>query len=246
MNRLVLVALVAIAHSGYTHAQQQVEFRVIKKIFAGDATQPSVEHLILFDTGVAYELPRFEDRFVTVYDSSQAKVTLLDRLTQVQSEVGREELVRVTVKTRMEAKTDSQKKQFGLLAQVSQNKLAGAYQIQYGGFEYQVTAQQPGQPAVAQDYGLYADLAARLNIVRRIGPPPFGRMKLNQAIAAGQTLPRNITLHVTRNGHRETFRSTIEMSPSLDASDRKRIDEIRGMLQLYRHVPLANFPRGES
>ena len=90
----------------------------------------------------------------------------------------------------------------------------------------------------------FVDLAARLNLVRRLGPPPFGRMTLNQHLADRQEIPLETILIVRRDAESQEYRSTLSLEPlkMLSDADRKKIQEAIGMRAIYRQVDLKSFP----
>lgn len=242
MNRLLLAAITLLTVQLTAQSQPPVRFRLITKIFVENDAQPAAEHLILFDAGMAYDLPQQHNRFLTVFDPAQERVTLLDRLTQVQTTLDTKDLTKITAQARAAAKTAEQQQQLGLLARVTTDASTGMHEIRYGNFSYQTSVQSPQQPAVAIDYGIFVDLAARLNLVRRQGVPPFGRMTLNDHLTQVKMLPLETTRTIQRGQVLEKMRSTIELSESLSDDDRVRIDEVRGMMALYRDVTLPEFP----
>jgi hypothetical protein len=115
------------------------------------------------------------------------------------------------------------------------------FSIRFGNSEHHTTTQTPADPTVAADYGRFADLALRLNIFRLGVPPPFARMTLNDHITAAGELPLKTTLTLQLRNAKKEYRSTHELS-ELNDSDRKEIAKVRGMLTLYREVPLKEFP----
>ena len=189
-----------------------------------------------------YDISRIESRFVTVYDFSQARVILLDRQTQVQTTVGTSELVKVTAQVRAAAKTPQQQERLGLTARVQpSNRLIG-YSIRFGNCERHTTTQIPNDPTIAADYGQFADLALRLNLLRPPGPSPFGPMTLNDYITRKGEVPLETTLSL-RSGETVTeYRSTHILGELTDA-DQKQIAEISGMLALYREVNPKRVPK---
>ncbi|MFK8112331.1 MAG: hypothetical protein AB8B91_09015 [Rubripirellula sp.] len=212
-------------------------FCVTSKIFEGASLDAAAEHLVLFDEGLVYDLPQIDSRFVTVYDPAQGRVTLLDRQNQTQATVSTKDLLQVSAQARAAAKTPDQQSKLGLNATVQPSTRMIGHSIKFANVEYHASTQTPAEPSMALDYGRFADLAARLNIVRRLGPPPFARMTLYGHIAKQGEVPLATTLTIHRGGTEEDFRSTHEIT-ALSSKDRGRIDEVRGMLTLYQEVAL--------
>ena len=240
-KRVPFWAALAVAWITIADIADAATFRLTTKVYAGADLDPFAQHLILFDEGLVYDLPKIESRFVTVYDESQNRVTILDRQTQLQTVLGTSDLEMVTAQARAAAVTPEQQEQRGLLAQVEPSKRVIGCSIKFGNLEYHTSTQTPDDPSIAVDYGRFAILASRLNILRRLGPPPFGRMTLDQHIATMGELPLETTLTVRRGEQAQEYRSTHELD-ELAPLDRKKMDEVRGMLTLYREVPLKEFP----
>lgn len=216
-------------------------FRLTTKVYSGADLKPAAEHRIVFDQGLVYDLPQIQSRFVTVYDEAQNRVTILDRQTQVQTVLSTTDLEKITAAARAAAVAPQEKAKLGLLAQVEPSDRVIGYKLKFESLEYHVTTQAPEDESIASDYGRFTILASRLNLVRRLGPPPFGRMTLSQYIAAKGELPMETTLTLRRENQRQEFRSTLELE-ELTEEDKKKIDEVREMLVLYREVDLNQFP----
>ncbi len=217
-------------------------FCVKTKIFVGDQSDPASEHQILFDQGLVYDVPLVNRRFITIFDPAQKKVTLLDRDTQVQASVSTDDLIKITAQARAAVTDAEQKKKLGMDAKVEMSEEKPGYRIKFANLEYHTTSQKPDDPKVASDYAMFVDLASRLNLVRRLGPPPFGRMTLHQELAAKGELPLELTLTIAGNKSTETYRATHSVGELADA-ERETIHEVRAYLTLYRQVDLKGFPR---
>lgn len=217
-------------------------FCVTTKIFAGDQRDPASEHQILFDQGLVYDVPVVNPRFITVFDPAQKRVTLLDRDTQVQTSVSTDDLVKITAQARASVKDDEQKKKLGMEATVQTSDQRAGYSIKFANLEYHATTQKPDDPKIASDYAVFVDLASRLNLVRRLGPPPFGRMTLHQELASRGELPLELTLTIAGSKQTEQYRATHAVGELAD-SEREVIQEVRGFLALYRQVDLKTFPK---
>jgi hypothetical protein len=218
-------------------------FSVITKIYVGTSDVPASQHRVLFDEGLAYDLSISEQRFVTVFDPAQGSVVLLDRETETQTVIALDDLLKVTAQAKASISEPADRERLGIDAKVISDD---GYSINFAGTEYTARTEQPSDPAMATAYGRFADLALRLNILRPLGPPPFARMTLNSHIAAKGEIATESTLTLIRGNagaenQRTRYRSTNQIG-ELEASDRTSIEEIRGLLALYRQVPLKEFP----
>jgi hypothetical protein len=231
---IILSSLVAAA------PLQAATFRAVSKIFQGANLDAEANHLLLFDEGLVYDLPQIRSRFVTVFDEAQQQVILLDRQTRVQTTVGTEDLLKFSAKVRAQA-TAAQKEKFGLEAIVKPSTRVIGYSIKFGNLEYNATTQKPEDVTKAADYGRFFDLASRLNIYRQLGAPPFGRMTLNQHIMGAGEIPLEVMLTRRQGDKSEEFRSTLEID-EMQPHDREKIDEVIGMLKLYKTVQPKEFP----
>jgi len=219
-------------------------FRVITKVYSGSSLDALSEHLILFQEGVIYDFPEIETRFVSIFDSGKKLVTIMDRETQVQASVSEDDLVKITAQARAAATTEEQRTQLGMNAAVEPSKRVLGYKLSFGNLEYHMTGQPAPSQEVAVEFAKFVDLAARLNLVRRLGPPPFGRMTLNQYLASKKEVPLETTLILNREGGSQEYRSTLalETIESLSSDDRKKMQEAAGMRAIYRQVDLKSFP----
>ncbi len=216
-------------------------FRVTTRVYQGADLQPSAEHRILFDEGLVFDLPQINSRFVTVYDPAQDRVTLLDRQTQVQSSLRIEDLVKVTAAARASASSKEQRERLGLDSEVEKSSRVIGYAIRFGNLEYHTTTQKPDDPTMANDYGQFAILASRLNLVRRLGPPPFGRMTLSEHVTRLGEIPLETTLTLKAKDGSQEYRST-HVLEELTEADRQQISQVRGMISLYKPVDFNDFP----
>ncbi len=221
---------------------QAATFRATSKIYHGTNTDADADHLLLFDEGLIYDLPQIQTRFVTIFDEAQQQVTLLDRQTQVQTRISTDDLLKLSAQARAQANPEQQKK-FGLDAIVRPSTRVIGYAIKFGNLEYHATTQKPEDASVANDYGRFFDLASRLNIYRHLGPPPFGRMTLNQHIMFAGEIPDEVILTRHQGKKTEEFHLKLEVQQMLPA-DRQKIEEVQGMMTLYKSVEPKEFPRG--
>jgi hypothetical protein len=242
--------------------ENNVDFRVTTQIFTGKEESSSAKHLILFSGSLVYDIAKIDQEQITVYDLERNRVILLDPSTKVRSIVEFQELIKMTAQVRAQATEPREKERLGLAVKImpividpSSGKAepieisddgakiaSDGFMTRYGDVQYEVLTQKPRSQTIAKRYAVFADTALRLNVARRIGSSPFGRMTLNDHIASMGQIPRETTLTIRRPLSQDRYRSTHELIEQLSESDRAKIYEIGGMSALYREVPLAEFP----
>ncbi|TWU26188.1 hypothetical protein Pla52o_00400 [Novipirellula galeiformis] len=216
---------------------QTADFRITTEIYENWSSNPSAKHLILFAGNLTYDLAEIEGRYATVYDPDRKRVILLDRHAKTRTTIDTEDMIRITAQARAAAETREQQERLGILA--TPELESDRYRISYGDARYETTVQTPADIAMAIRYGQFVDLASRLNLVHRRGLPPFARMTLSQRVASDGKIPKETTLTIRRGVKVDRFRSQHELIASLSQQDKKRIEEIGGMLALYSEVPLS-------
>lgn len=238
---MAVAALVAFPIAA--RSNQPVSFRVATQVFQSNDPKPIIESLTIFDSGVAYEVEQPGKRFATIIDPARQKVVLLDRLTKVRSTVAVPDLIRWAARVRAAAESPQKQEKIGLAAKAEATP-EGDFRIAYGTVAYTITTQKGPTPEAVSDYGRYVDLSARLNIARQLGPPPFARMTLNDALTAANKLPEKLTRTITEKGAVvQQLHQDHDISDALTEDDRDEINNLRGMMELFREVPLAQFPK---
>lgn len=221
---------------------QGPSFRVETEIFEGESTTPASRHLILFDAGVIYDLDLANDRrAATVFDPVRGRVILLDKQGKIQTELSTEQLIEATAKLSLAARQGGKADAFGLNAEIVPAP-EDRFETHFGEYRYATTTQSVRNPALAQAYQEFAVWAARLNVLRRRGAPPFGRMTLGEAIAASGRMPLDLTLQVASGRKSQTYRAHHLVVERLSDLDRRSIDELGDALASFKQVPLEQFP----
>lgn len=215
------------------------EFSVVTKLYSGEDERPVSEHRILFTEGTAYHFSA-AGQPLAVYQSDPGKVTLLDLGEEVQTEIRLDDLLSVTAAAKAAVEDPAQRQQLGITADVVADE--DAYRVEFAGIGYRAETQLPQDPAMASDYGRFADLALRMNILRPVGPPPFARLKLNRQLVARGRIPVASTMTITRGGRMVEFRSTNQFG-ELNEDDRRRVQQAQTLLREYRQIPLSEFPQ---
>ena len=224
------------------HTNQLPGFRVLTSIYRDKETEPTSRHLVLFHEGLVYDLPRDDSRCVTVYDEARKRVVLLDRKTKVRSSISTDSLLEITARAKVAVTDEKDRERLGLLAQPVHDDKTDRIRLAYGNVTYNTTTQTPRTPPIAAAYNQFADWAARLNIARRLGPPPFGRMVLNSELANAGELPAEMSLTFDRTIKSDRYRVTHQLVERLSQTDLRTIDEVGGMIALFKDVPFEEFP----
>ena len=240
---LLLSAVMVAVHASSAENPLVVypSFRVETDLFEGDATAPQSQHLILFDSGVAYDLPVGQAPVVTVFDIPRNRVVLVHKISRVRTAISTDTLIKMTAQLRAAA-ADQSGDPLGLNAKVVLDSTTASYILEFGANRYEATGQLVSDPAIAAEFSSFTAWASRLNIVRHVGSPPFARMTLADYLAAQNLLPRVLKLDVKRGFKTRTFRSENLVVERLSDLDRKKISDVGGMIATFNEVEFSDFP----
>ncbi|HBJ35919.1 MAG TPA: hypothetical protein DDZ51_14460 [Planctomycetaceae bacterium] len=217
-------------------------FRVEIEIFEGTQVKPQSQHLLLFDSGVIYDLPIGVGTTVTVFDPSRTRVMLLHKTQRVRTTISTESLIQISAQARSAAIDARAEKSLGLNARVAPAGAAGDFAIEFGDTKYSVKSQPTLGEGVAAEFAAFTVWACRLNLARQVGSPPFARMTMAEFLAAEKVLPRQISLEVRRGLKTRTYRAEHLYVGRLSDLDRKKITDVGQMIASYEEVEFAEFP----
>ncbi len=225
-----------------TTPQVAPSFRVETDLFEGENATPQSQHLILFDAGVVYDLPVGLGDIVTVFDIPRERVVLLHKTTRVRSSISTETLIQMAAQTRAAAEQAGAGESLGMNAKVASGVAPDSVVVDFGNSRYEATGQSVRNPAVAAEFSAFTSWAARLNIARHLGAPPFARITLAEHFANQNQLPRDLKLSVRQGFKSRTFRAQHMFVERLSDLDRTKITEVGSMLASYQEVEFSSFP----
>ncbi|MEX0824660.1 MAG: hypothetical protein WD119_00755 [Pirellulaceae bacterium] len=220
-------------------------FRIETEMFQGNETAPVSRHKILFDAGVIYDIHENGGRWSTVFDPARGRVILLDKKMQVQTQVSTEELIRATAQLSAAAKEAGKADSLGLNAKPIPLKKEDGYAIAFGSLHYEMTTQTVSSEELAHAYHELAVWAARLNVLRRRGAPPFARLTLGELVASEGRLPLHLILTIDQGLKKERYRAHHLVVERLSELDRKAIDHVGDRLAAFKKVSFEEFPSDE-
>ncbi len=198
-------------------------------------------HLVLFRDGKFYDFALTTPRDVTVVDPAAGKITLLSREQHVKSTLPMQDLVSTAARVRLFAKNEGIEERLGINAKVIRQE--NRFQIAYSGSKYDVVTAAPQFALQPAQFAEFTDAVARVNLIRKLGTPPFARMELGHRIATAGRLPETITLKLGSGENQRTLLSRYRFENRLSDAAAKRIEEVTGMMTLYREVALGAFPK---
>jgi len=217
-------------------------FRVETDVYEGDEPAPQSQHLILFDSGVVYDLPVGRSTKITVFDVPRGRVVLLDKATRVRTSIATDALIQKTAQLRAMAAEDAGGETLGLNAKVTPGEKPDSVILKFGNARYHATSQAVSDPTIAAEFASFTAWASRLNSACRIGSPPFARITLADYLAAENRIPHKLTLEVRQLLKTRTFRSEHAIVERLSDLDRKKISEVGGFMATYEEVDFSEFP----
>lgn len=217
-------------------------FRVETDIFEGTEPKPQSQHLMLFDSGVVYDLPAGVGTTITVFDPSRERVVLLHKLQKVKTSISTESLIRISAQIHAAALESNAGDSLGLEAKVKVTESPDTYAIAFSDTTYTATTQKANNPSFAKQYSDFTVWACRLNLARQIGSPPFARITLAEYLSGEGLLPQQIKLEVRRGLKTRIFRAEHLFVGRLSDQDRQKISEVTAMIADYQEVDLGDFP----
>ena len=224
-----------------SHAQPELRpphrFTVVNRIYEEGVKQPVAEHRLVIEGGVVYDFDQREESQIVIFDPVRESVTLINKQAQTQTLISTRELIKITAGTKAAASTQKQQEQLGISATVTSSEQSNRVSIHFAGIEYDVTTQVPKEPWMATDFARFSDMAARLNLLRRQGLPPFARMTLGDHLARRGLMPHHTQLKIRKNGKTQRYHSEAVMGGMTDA-DRAAIKNTQGFAGLFKQVPL--------
>ncbi|QDV41975.1 hypothetical protein Enr13x_18180 [Stieleria neptunia] len=222
-------------------------FQVTVEVFevlGNEKLQLQDRHLLLFKGGKAYDFGLTEPRDVTLIDPVNSQVILLSRVDHVKATITHQEIVTAAARFRLFATNEGLETRLGIDAETTKEaNQDNRYSIEFGDYHYSVTTAEPSMAAQPHRFAEFTDWVARVNLVRKLGTPPFARINLGNTIAADGLIPQTVTLTLKSQTRSRIFVSSYKFKPGLSKESQQRLDEVAGMLTLYRDVPLAAFPR---
>lgn len=221
-------------------------FQVTVEVFSvdGEAKQLQDRHLVLFKDGKAYDFALTEPRDVTVIDPTSGTVTLLSRENHVKATIDNQYIINAIAQFRVYAKNQNLEARLGMDPKIEKTgPTPVGYRATFEDFQYDVVAGVPKNAAWPSRFAEFTDWVARVNLIRKLGTPPFTRMKLGRMLATDGLVPTEITLEIKSPNGQRTFASNYVFKHGLSKEAQKRINEVAGMMTLYREIPLPAFPR---
>ncbi|WP_153558742.1 hypothetical protein [Roseimaritima sediminicola] len=215
-------------------------FRLETEIYQNKANEPSARHKILFDSGVMYDLQEQGGNVHTVFDPARGRVILLHTTQQVQTEISTQHLIDITAQLKVAAQQHGKSESFGIDAEVKQT--GEEYTVAFGNCRYHTTTQPAPRAELAAAYHELTIWAARLNALRRVGTPPFGRLALGHKLAADGRLPLDMTLSIDRGVSQQHYRAHHLLLEQLSELDRRAIAAVGEQLASFQKVSLEAFP----
>lgn len=242
-NRIVLVVL-AYTLSSLNLAEVKADegFCVETDVIEGTEAKPVQRSATLFSNGVAYNLSQDSGELMVV-DWKNDRIILLNTQQEIQTTVQI---------SRLQKLLESAKQQSAATTLVGFVK--GAEKVQREGakirvgdmlMQYEATLQRPDEEerahGFAQQYRHFADATKLLSAFA--GPPPFHRLKLNEAICEDGSLPDEITLTMRVGEETVVYKSTLHVIWTLSRNDKRRIGEIGDMLVTFEDLDYREFQK---
>lgn len=245
----IVTLLLMTAMAGQSVAE---EFRVETAIYVEDNKEPAAETLTLFMDGLAYDFMLSGSKEVTILDPLRQRIILLDPVHEQQTRLSTEQILEFTEGARAlvaegtQAEKDTIDPNFEVKFDADAKKLTltSPYLI------YEAVGLEPKHQTLPGIYRQFADWSARLNAVRPDNGPPFGRLKLNESVAAEGLIPKSVTRTIISrkalSRKRFVTRSEHHVVWSLSKTDRDRIGKVSEYLAEFKVVGFQEYHKSDK
>lgn len=238
-------ASIALALS-LTPSAMAVDFRVLTRIYVEGEDDPVSETTTVFKRGLVYDMPSAGGAVWTVMNPAEQKFVLLKAETKQKAVISFGEIQDLVTKFQQlgidAGKTDVFAPEFKESVEQETNRLV----FENAAMKYRVKALQPNQKDVVDQYRSFGDWFARLNLRYASNYPPFGRLKLNEALQKRSLVPSELELTLLPQGGNlkvTVLRSTHDYQWILSANDEKNVELAQRQLSLFSDVTFSElFP----
>jgi hypothetical protein len=226
----------------WTHAES---FRVESEVFFGKAREPVFENLSIFSDGMIYDFLLSDSPEVTVFDPVRGRVILLDPTKKRKTTLTTEQILDFTARLKTHIRQKDNPDLFAPTFDEEFDEGSGWLTLSSRFLTYRVKTSKPKLDSAAQQYRQFADWYSRLNATRLGNPPPFARIKVNEAVAVRGLVPEEIEREITISGGlkktKHVARSRHIINWRLSKTDRDRIAEVNKNLATFESVSYQQF-----
>lgn len=246
-SKIFLSLLVVVA--GFAGGAFADEFRVENSIYRDGQKTPIHATLTLFPKGgVVYDFSFGADgeqiEQATVYDFPRHRFMLVDYAAGVKLEINETEVLEVL--GQLLAKVESNESLLKEAANPEFETAHGDGIFRFNGkfLKYEIHTFSPSMKRAPRDYQRFADWSARLTTLQPHGLPPNARIKINDALASEQLLPKEV-IHVRSVGaiweNDKKLRSIHTFHWQLTRSDKQRMETLHQKMASMESVGLRDY-----
>jgi hypothetical protein len=219
------------------------DFRIENRVYSGDQNEPASQSLTIFNQGMVYDFLRDPIETI-VFDKADKRFIVLDDARHIRTEITTATLDSFNEKLKdLAAKNQDPLMKF-LADPVfnerfdpSRNELI----LQSPLVNYRVIITTVNDVTIPNQYREFTDQSVKLSAILVPGSrPPFARMKLNDALARRESIPREVSLIINSpndtNSPPSSVRSEHLISLDLTPADIQHIQQARKSMTDYKLV----------
>jgi hypothetical protein len=222
------------------------DFRVENRVYSGSNKEPVGQSSTIFYHAFVYDFLQ-NPAETTIFDKTAGRFMILDDTRQIRTELstkelenftqqlkeravkGRDQLMHFFAEPSFEERYDSSRRELILFSDLVNYKAV-------------ITS---ADTAIVSQYREFSDWCARLKPILISGsPPPFARLKLNEALAMRESIAREVALTITvKDGKTKpsTVRSEHLLSLTLAPADLERVERARKAMTAYKPVAFEQY-----
>jgi hypothetical protein len=236
---------------GPAGATRGEDFRVDNAVYSGDQKEPSSQSTTIFSGGVVYDCLKTPAETV-VFDKTTGQFVLLNLTRRVRTELSTGE-VSAFIEWLQPVAAKSKDPLVKFLAEPKfqeQSSQTGELSLSSPLISYRLALVPEANPSVVEQYHEFCDWYARLKV--RLVPgslPPFGRLKVNAAIAQQHALVSQVLLTVNAgkgSKARTTVRSEHRLVRPLEPADLQQVAQAREFMGSFKLLGFDQYRKIES
>jgi len=226
------------------------DFKVVNKVFVGNAKKPQAQSTTIFSGGVVYDYLE-EPAETMVFDPAGKRFILLDSVRKVRTELSTDEVLDLVERLRRRFSASADPYQVFQAEPKLDDEFdddSGELTFSSTWMTYRLVGAEAPSREISSQYREFSDWQARLNsLINPGGRLPFPRMILNAALERRGELPREV--HLSLKPKRQVLSGRVKLRSEhllirrLVESDRSRVTQTGQFMAMFSQLSFTDYQK---